>query len=239
MLPYCKTWVALLLCLCCQLLVAKPKVLVFSKTAGFHHQSIGAGVAAIQLLGIENGFEVDTTTNADRFTYANLKKYAAVIFLSTTLDVLNEQQQPEFQKYIRSGKGFVGIHAATDTEYGWPWYGQLVGAWFSQHPKVQQAVVKVVNPANQFTKHLPSSWTRTDEWYNFKWISDQIHVVLTLDESSYEGGTNGINHPMSWYHEFEGGRAFVTALGHTNESYTDPLFLQHLLAGIKYAIGKK
>jgi type 1 glutamine amidotransferase len=239
MLYVSKTALVALLSLCCQLLVAKPKVLIFSKTAGFHHQSIGPGIAAIQLLGKQNGFDVDTTTNSSQFTYNNLKKYAAVIFISTTLDVLNEQQQPEFQRYIRSGKGFVGIHAATDTEFDWPWYGQLVGAWFSQHPRVQQAVLKVVEPANQFTRHLPATWTRTDEWYNFKWISDHIHVVLTLDESSYTGGTNGINHPMSWYHEFEGSRVFVTALGHTDESYSDPLFLQHLLAGIKYAIAKK
>lgn len=218
---------------------AKPKVLIFSKTAGFHHNSIKPGTAAIQLLGKQNGFDTDTTTDASKFTFDNLKQYAAVIFLSTTGDVLNDTQQTEFQKYIRSGKGYVGVHAATDTEFDWPWYGELTGAYFSKHPKVQQAVLKVVEPANGFTQHLPAQWTRTDEWYNFKWISDKIHVVLTLDESSYTGGTNGANHPMSWYHEFDGGKAFTTALGHTDESYTDELFLKHLLAGINYAIGKK
>lgn len=232
-----KLLLAFLLCSNC--LFAKSKVLIFCKTAGFHHQSIGAGINAIRLLGEQNNFEADTTTNATKFTYKNLKRYAAVIFLNTTGDVLNDEQQTEFQKYIRSGKGYVGIHAATDTEYDWPWYGELSGAYFGNHPKIQQAVLKVNGAPNYFTKNLPAQWTKTDEWYNFKWISDKIHVVLTLDESSYTGGKNGSMHPMSWYHEFDGGRAFTTALGHTDESYTDPLFLQHLLAGINYAMGRK
>lgn len=225
--------------LCVGTLWAKPKVLIFSKTAGFHHNSIKPGIAAIQLLGKQNGFDTDTTTDASKFTFDNLKQYAAVVFLSTTGDVLNDAQQTEFQKYIRSGKGYVGIHAATDTEFDWPWYGELAGAYFSQHPKIQEAVLNVVEPANGFTQHLPAKWTKTDEWYNFKWISDKIQVVLTLDESSYSGGTNGAKHPMSWYHEFDGGKAFTTALGHTDESYTDEPFLKHLLAGINYAMGKK
>lgn len=234
-----KLLVLLLFTLCCNHLQAKPKVLVFCKTAGFHHKSIGPGIAAIELLGKQNGFNTDTTTNAAKFTYGNLKQYAAVIFLNTTGDVLNDEQQAEFQKYIRAGKGFVGIHAATDTEFDWPWYGQLAGAYFSDHPKVQQAVLQVTGPTNDFTKHLPAKWTKTDEWYNFKYISDKLNVLLTLDESSYAGGKNGSAHPMSWYQEFDGGRAFTTALGHTDESYTDPLFLQHILAGINYAMGKK
>lgn len=229
---------AALLLLCCNTLWANTKVLIFSKTAGFHHKSIVPGITAIQLLGKQNGFETDTTTDATRFTYANLKQYAAVIFLNTTGDVLNDQQQSAFQKYLRSGKGYIGVHAATDTEYDWPWYGQLSGAYFGDHPKVQQAVLHIAGPANSFTKHLPANWIKTDEWYNFKWISDKIHVVLTVDESSYTGGKNGPGHPISWYQEFEGGRAFTTVLGHTDESYTDPFFLQHLLAGIKYVIGK-
>jgi uncharacterized protein len=217
---------------------AKPKVLIFSKTAGFHHKSIPAGIKAITLLGEQNGFDTDTTTDAAKFTYANLKQYAAVIFLSTTGDVLNDAQQTEFQKYIRSKKGFVGIHAATDTEYDWPWYGELVGAYFSDHPKVQQATLKVAQPVNALNKMLPANWTRTDEWYNFKWLSPKLNVVLTLDETSYTGGKNGPAHPMSWYQNFEGSRIFVTALGHTEESYTETLFLEHLAAGINYALGK-
>jgi type 1 glutamine amidotransferase len=233
-----KSLLLLMVLLCASHLSAKPKILIFCKTAGYHHQSIGAGITAIQLLGKQNEFDVDTTTNAAQFTYARLKRYAAVVFLNTTGDVLDDAQQLEFQRYIRLGKGFVGVHAATDTEYGWPWYGQLSGAYFSDHPKVQQAVLRVVNPANDFTKHLPAQWTKTDEWYNFKSISDKIHVVLTLDETSYTGGKNGQAHPMSWY-QFDGGRAFTTALGHTDESYSNELFLKHLLVGINYAIGRK
>ena len=218
--------------------LAKPKVLIFSKTAGYHHESIAVGISAIIKLGKENNFDVDTTTNSAKFTVNNLKQYAAVIFLSTTGDVLNDEQQKAFQQYIHSGGGFVGVHAATDTEYGWPWYGDLVGAYFKSHPKQQEATLHVVDRNFIATKHLPAEWKRFDEWYNYKYIAKGLHVLITIDEKSYTGGENGDNHPMSWYHEYDGGRAFYTELGHTNESYADPLYLKHLLGGIQYAIGK-
>ncbi|HTD40293.1 MAG TPA: ThuA domain-containing protein [Mucilaginibacter sp.] len=218
--------------------LAKPKVLIFSKTAGFHHNSIAVGIPAIIKLGQENNFDVDTTTNSAKFTVQNLKQYAAVIFLSTTGDVLNDEQQKAFQQYIHSGGGFVGVHAATDTEYDWPWYGDLVGAYFKSHPKQQEAVLHVVDRNFIATKHLPAEWKRFDEWYNYKYIAKGLHVLITIDEKSYTGGENGDNHPMAWYHEYDGGRAFYTELGHTDESYADPLYLQHLLGGIKYAMGK-
>ena len=217
---------------------AKTKVLIFSKTAGFHHNSIAVGVPAIIKLGQENSFDVDTTTNSAKFTTENLKQYAAVIFLSTTGDVLNEEQQKSFEQYIKSGGGFVGVHAATDTEYGWPWYGDLVGAYFKSHPKQQEAVLHVVDRNFIATKHLPAEWKRFDEWYNYKYIAKNLHVLITIDEKSYTGGENGDNHPMAWYHEYDGGRAFYTELGHTDQSFADPLYLQHLLGGIKYAMGK-
>ncbi len=219
-------------------LLAKPKVLVFSKTAGFHHESIAVGIPAIIKLGHENNFDVDTTTNSAKFTSANLKQYAAVIFLSTTGDVLNDAQQKAFEQYIKSGGGYVGVHSATDTEYGWPWYGDLVGAYFKNHPKQQQATLNVVDRNFIATKHLPAQWKRFDEWYNYKYIAKGLHVLIKIDEKSYTGGENGANHPMSWYHDYDGGRAFYTELGHTDESYADPLYLKHLLGGIQYAIGK-
>lgn len=219
---------------------AKPRVLIFSKTAGFHHQSIAVGIPAIIKLGQKNNFDVDTTTNAALFTLQNLKKYKAVIFLSTTGDVLSDEQQAAFEQYIKQGGGFVGVHSATDTEYDWPWYGNLVGAYFKSHPsKQQEADLNVVDRKFIATRHLPAVWRRLDEWYNYKWIANGLHVLITIDEKSYTGGENGSNHPMSWYHDYDGGRAFYTALGHTNESYNEPLFLQHLLGGIKYAIGEK
>ena len=217
---------------------AKPKVLVFCKTAGYHHNSIAAGVKAIMKLGRKNDFDVDSTTDATKFTSDNLKQYAAVIFLSTTGDVLNDAQQAEFEKYIRNGGGFVGVHAATDTEYDWPWYGNLVGAYFKSHPAQQMATRQVIDTNFIATKGLPNEWKRFDEWYNFKWMATDLHILLKIDETSYKGGEMNGNHPMSWYHEYDGGRAFYTELGHTDESYTDPLYLNHLLGGIKYAMGK-
>ncbi len=212
----------------------KPRVLVFTKTAGFHHSSIPNGIAAIEKLGKENNFEVDTTTNAAMFTEDTLKKYAAVIFLNSTGDLLNNYQEADFERYIQAGGGYVGVHAAADAEYDWGWYGRLAGAYFKSHPLIQKAKLNVVEKDNDATEALHASWTRTDEWYNFKKISKDVHVLLNIDESTYEGGENGKDHPMAWYHDFDGGRAFYTELGHTEESYSEPLYLQHLLGGIKY-----
>ena len=216
----------------------KSSILVFSKTVGFYHESIPNGIAALQQLGREAGIAVDTTKDAARFTAEGLKKYDAVVFLSTTQDVLNPEQQAAFEGYIRSGKGFVGIHAAADTEYDWPWYNKLVGAYFLSHPENQNARIQVLDKSHPSTKHLPDTWERYDEWYNYKSINPSINVLATLDEQSYKGGTNGANHPIAWYHEYDGGRAFYTGGGHTKESYAEPLFRQHLLGGIQYAIGK-
>jgi type 1 glutamine amidotransferase len=215
----------------------KPKVLIFTKTAGYHHESIGVGKVAIMKLGAENGFDADTTSDASKFTVDNLKQYAAVIFLSTTQDVLDEAQQKAFIHYIEAGGGFVGIHAATDCEYHWQWYGNLVGAYFDSHPAQQNAVFDVVDSTSLATKHLPTKWKRFDELYNFKWIEPNLHILLTIDETTYTGGKNPAYHPMAWYHDYDGGRAFYTELGHTNESYSDPLYLKHILGGIKYAMG--
>ncbi len=215
-----------------------PQVLVFSKTMGFKHASIPNGIAAIQKLGQENNFKVDTTLSSDVFTDDSLKKYAAVIFLNTTGDVLDATQEAAFERYIQSGGGFVGVHAATDTEYDWNWYGRLVGAYFTSHPATQEAdfIIKDKNfGATEF--FTDSIWHRKDELYNFKNINPDINVLIGIDEDSYEGGINGNNHPMSWYHDYDGGRSFYTELGHTEESYEEENYLKHLLGGIKYAIG--
>jgi cytochrome c len=211
------------------------RVLVFSKTAGYRHESIETGKPALIELGKKNGFEVDTTEDASLINEENLKKYNAVIFLSTTLNVLDVVQQNDLKRFIQAGGGYVGIHAAADTEYEWPWYGKLVGAYFKSHPKTQEAKIKKLKPFA--TEGLPDEWVRTDEWYNYKNISDDIQVVLALDETSYEGGENGDNHPIAWYHDYDGGRSFYTGLGHTKESYSDSLFMGHLYQGIKYAMG--
>lgn len=222
-----------------------PKVLVFSKTEGWYHTSIPAGVAAIQQLGAENGFEVDTTTNADYFAEDSLKNYAAVIFMSTTADVLNHYQQADFERYIQSGGGYVGVHSAADTEYDWPWYGKLVGGYFidhpgikDPHPNVQQGVLTVVDKSHSSTSFLPEQWTRTDEWYSYRYTNPDVNVLLKLDEGSYQGGADTGEHPIAWYHNYDGGRAFYTGLGHTDESFIEANYLKHLLAGIQYAIGE-
>ena len=216
----------------------KPRVLVFSKTAGYRHASIEPGKAALLAMGRGNNFDVDTTEDANYFTEDSLKHYSAVIFLNTTMDVLNNYQEADFERYIQAGGGFVGIHSATDTEYDWGWYGRLVGAYFNGHPEIQQAKIVVVDSSHGSTKHLPKEWVRTDEWYNFKKLNTEAHVILKIDEQSYKGGTNGAEHPMAWYHEFDGGRSFYTELGHTDESWKEDNYLKHVLGGIQYAIGE-
>lgn len=221
-----------------------PKVLVFSKTAGFYHESIPDGIRAIQKLGLENGFQVDTTTNAELFTEENLNQYAAVIWLSTTGDVLNHYQEADFERYIQAGGGYVGIHAATDTEYHWGWYNRLAGAYFwnhpgmgDPHPNVQEGSINVTDRNHPSTRFLPEIWNRRDEWYSFKKMNPDVNVLMDIDEDSYQGGYAMGYHPVAWYHEFDGGRAWYTAGGHTVESFSEELFLEHILEGIKYAIG--
>ncbi|MDB5032281.1 ThuA domain-containing protein [Mucilaginibacter sp.] len=223
------------------------KVLIYCKTAGFHHGSIKAGIAAIQKMGAENGFAVDSTVNESKFTDDNLKQYSAIIFLSTTGDFFKkDESKAALKNYIEHGGGYVGIHAATDAEYNWQWYGDLSGGYFKGHPGgTPLATLDVVDSTSIATKHLPRRWTRKDEWYHYKFIAKDLHVLIKLDETSFkyepkdEKLKMGADHPLAWYHDFDGGRSFYTELGHTDETYSDPLFLQHLLGGIEYAMGRK
>ncbi len=216
-----------------------PRILLFSKTEGYRHDCIPTATAALRKLCFANGIAVDTTEDAEDFNAKNLRRYNAVVFLNTTGDVLNPAQETDFERYIQAGGGYVGIHSATDTEYGWTWYGGLSGGYFSSHPEQQTATLKVENHDHPATKHLGDTWQRRDEWYNFKDLNPNVTVLLSLDESSYKGGTNGAKHPAAWHHEYDGGRAFYTALGHTKESYAEPDFLKHVLGGIRYAIGNQ
>ncbi len=217
----------------------KTRLLVFSKTTGYRHASIPVGKKALMELGASQGYLVDTTEDASVFTIKNLKQYDVILFLSTTGNILDSAQQTAFEKFIRSGNGFVGIHAATDTEYDWPWYVGLVGASFESHPKQQTARLYRINKTHLSTVSLPDNWERFDEWYNFKNINPSTHTLLKIDEGSYTGGKNGDNHALAWYHSYDGGRSFYTALGHTDASFAEPLFLEHCLGGIKYAAGLK
>ena len=212
------------------------KVLVFSKTAGFRHSSIPNGIAAIQQLGAQNGFTVTATEDANQFTTANLAQYQAVVWLSTTGDVLNAAQQTAFQSYVTGGGGYVGVHAAADTEYDWPWYGELVGAWFASHPANQTATIRVEDRGNASTAHLPATWSRLDEWYNYRTNPRAgAKVLATLDESTYSGGSMGGDHPITWCKNVGSGRSWYTGLGHVEEAYTDANFTRMLLGGIQIA----
>lgn len=215
------------------------QVLVFTRTEGFRHGSISDGLQMLELLAEENNFTMTHTESSSVFNTTVLPSYDLVIFLSTTGDVLDPEQEQAFEAYMEEGGNFLGIHAAADTEYDWPWYGDLVGAYFESHPQVQSASINVEANNHPSTSHLPDPWVRTDEWYNFKEVDEGIIVLLSLDENSYEGGTMGSFHPVAWYREFGGGRSFYTALGHTGSTYKDPAFVAHILGGIEYCLGRK
>ncbi|MEU8658546.1 ThuA domain-containing protein, partial [Actinoplanes philippinensis] len=200
-------------------------VLVFSKTAGFRHDAIPAGIQLIRDLGAANSFTVTTTEDSSQFTATNLSRFEAVVFLNTTGDVLDNTQQSAFESYIRAGGGYVGVHSASDTEYDWPFYGELVGAYFSSHPAIQQATVRVENRAHAATAGLAPTVTRTDEWYNFRTNPrSSARILSVLDESTYSGGTMGADHPHTWCKTLQGGRSFYTGGGHTQASYTEAGF---------------
>ena len=221
-------------------------VLLFSKTAGWHHDSINAGVTAIQELGKLHDFNVFWTEDANRvFNDKELAKYKVVIFLLTTGDVLNDEQQAAFEKFIRAGGGFVGIHSAADTEYGWPWYTKMVGHMFHIHPPVQTAVLQVLDYNFPGMDRFAKRSLVTEEWYEFQApLSDKLKYLLSVDEKTYKPAANwgtkqgkgmGDFHPVAWYQEYDGGRAFYTALGHLPATYSDAAFMHHVYGGIYWA----
>lgn len=215
-----------------------PRVLLFTRTAegAYRHDSIPAGIRAIEELAKEGGFRVTASEDAGEFNNRRLSRYAAVIFLSTNQDVLDPEQEQAFKRYIQNGGGFVGVHAAAGTEREWPWFRRLLGGLFDNHPAPQEADLVAVDPEHPAVSFLPSPWRRFDEWYNFKLLSPRIEVLLELDGSSFEGGKHGEHHPIAWCQEYDGGRSFYTALGHTSESYSEPLFRRHLLEGIRWVL---
>lgn len=223
---------------------APYQVLVFSKTTLYRHASITNGIAAIRALGAENGFTVDATEEASAFEEANLSRYQAVVFLSTSGDILDDKQQAVFREYLTRGGGLAGVHAAVAgkvaTEGAWPWYVETFCTEFDNHKAIEPATIQVEDHANASTAHLPSRWTRTDEWYNFT-VSPRgkVRVLASLDEASFRGGTMGADHPVAWCRRVGRGRLWYTALGHTEASYSEPLFLRHLLGGIQIAAGVK
>lgn len=212
------------------------RVLVFTKTAGFRHSSIPNGVQMVNELGAEHCFAAEHTEDAAIFNADDLARFRVVIFLCTTGDILNNEQQAAFEAYIGQGGGWVGVHSAADTEYSWPFYGQLLGAYFSSHPAPQTAQIDIEDADHPSTETLPDPWTRHDEWYNFQTNPRLLaRVLATLNESTYSGGTMGDDHPIIWCREFAGGRSWYTAGGHTEGSYLEPHFRRHVLGGIFWA----
>jgi type 1 glutamine amidotransferase len=218
------------------------RILVFSKTVGFRHTSIESGLRALDQLATEQGFRIDATEESSVFNPQNLAMYGAVVFLSTTGDVLDDEQQRAFTQFIQAGGGFVGIHSASDTEYEWPWYGQLVGAYFESHPSnpnVREGTLLVVERNHPATANLPDPWVRADEWYEFRDFQDDVTVLLDIDEQSYKQADENpapAPRPIAWFQVFDGGRAFYTALGHTSESYRDTQFLDHVWGGLRWVL---
>jgi type 1 glutamine amidotransferase len=211
------------------------RVLVFTRTTGFRHASIPTGIATVRALGAEDGFAVTATEDPGAFRPAELAGYRAVVFLSTTGDVLDPAGRSALEAYVRGGGGFVGVHSASDTEYGWPFYAELVGARFAGHPAVQPVTVRFRPGA--LTAGLPATGRDTDEPYNFRGRPRGVQVLATLDESTYSGGTMGADHPIAWTAEVGRGRSFYTGLGHPDAIYADPVFRTLLAAGIRYAAG--
>jgi type 1 glutamine amidotransferase len=219
---------------------ARFRILAFSRTTGYRHDSIPAAVEALSELGATTGYDMEATEDPGAFTTDNLARFQVVVFLLTTGDVLDDGQQAVFESWVNAGGGWVGVHSAADTEYDWPYYGALVGAYFKAHPAIQQASVTIEVADTPPTTGLPSPWVRTDEWYDFQTNPrPNVTVLATVDESTYTGGMMGADHPIAWTHATPGGgRAFYTAMGHTIQSYADPLFRGHLAGAIHWVAGR-
>lgn len=213
----------------------RPVVWVYTNANGYVHASIPDGVAALRELGDAHGFAVRATDDSLAFTPDGLAAAAAVVFLSTTGDVLGPAGEAALQAYVEGGGGWVGVHAAADTEYDWPWYGRLVGAYFASHPAIQEAALDRVSVLHPATRGVPARWVRTDEWYSFRALPVGVDVLLRIDESTYEGGGMGLDHPVAWAHAVGQGRAVYTALGHTSGSYAEPAFRAHLAGAVCWA----
>ena len=220
-------------------MAAMTRLLVYSRTAGYRHDSIPAGIDTLRSLGEQAGYAVDATEDPAVFTPDSLSRYSVVAFLSTSGDVLDDTGRDALRGYMAAGGAWLGIHGASTTEYNWPYFGGLAGAWFCKHPAEQTATITVEDPSHPATSHLPATWTWHDEWYNFRANPrPQVHVLLTVDEATYDGGTMGADHPVAWCHEYGGGRCFYTALGHAAQTFTEPAFLRHLAGAVEWLTGR-
>lgn len=218
-------------------MAAQRNVLIFHETEDYRHASIENGIQAIQQMGEENNFKTLVSQDSNFLIENDLNSLDLIIFLNTEGDILDMEEQMAFQNYMDNGGNFFGIHAAADTEHDWSWYGDLVGAYFNGHPEIQEAELNIKMPQHMTVEHLPEPWKRVDEWYNYKEIARGLNILMTLDESTYEGGENGDFHPIAWFQNYRGGgKSVYTGLGHTSESYSEPNFLKHLSRCIEFAM---
>lgn len=218
---------------------AQERVLVFHETEGYRHASIETGIQTIQEIANQDNFQVEVSQDSRFFEENDLSQFDLIIFLNTTGDILNREEERAFEAYMDTGGNFFGIHAAADTEFDWNWYGDLVGAYFDGHPKIQKARIEVLQRDHYTLEHLDEEWFRKDEWYNYKEIRSGLNVLMKLDESSYKGGTNGGDHPIAWYQNYIGGGISIyTGGGHTVDSYSEPDFVEHIRRCISYALGR-
>ncbi|GAA4629010.1 hypothetical protein GCM10023196_047840 [Actinoallomurus vinaceus] len=217
--------------------MAGRSILVYTRTTAYRHDSISAGVAAFRELGARHRFSVHATEDPAAFTTEQPSAWDAVVFLSTSGDVLEPAGRQALRRYVAEGGGFLGVHSAACTEYDWPEYGALLGARFNGHPEMQPGLVKVLDRIHPATAHLPERWHRTDEWYDFRDGPAQVRVLATVDEHSYRGGRMGPHHPLVWCREYGAGRTFYTALGHAAEAFAEPDFREHLLGALRWTAG--
>jgi type 1 glutamine amidotransferase len=252
--------IILLFCFACLIVIAGPSAsaqdkkqfsaLLITKTAGWHHESINEGVVAMKELATQNFFDLQWHQAGMPITDKSLQNFQVIIFLNTTGDIFKDEEQKAIERFIQSGKGFVGIHAASDTEYSWPWYTKMVGRMFHIHPVIQTAKLRMTSNKFPGLEGFTDGQWWTDEWYEFDAEKTTgLNYILAVDESSYNPKTDwgakkgqgmGNFHPIAWYHDYDGGRAFYTALGHMPTVYSNEAFLNHVYAGILWAAtGKK
>ena len=217
-----------------------PRFLVFTKTTVFRHDSIPTAKRCMLDIAKKQGWSVTFTEDASWFSPHNLASFDGVVFALTTGDVLNDAQQNAMQAFIENGGGYLGIHAAADTEYDWPFYGKLVGAWFRSHPAIAEATVHVEDRKHPATNFLPETWKRRDEWYDYKSNPrGKVRVLATIDEKTYTGGLMGADHPIMWCQEIGKGRSFYTGFGHTSETYADELVVKMLTEALRWSVRAK
>lgn len=230
---------------------AQKQILIYTHNGkgpdgkGYVHQNIAASVEALKKICADNGYKAEATDDPSVFTSEKLSKFSCIIFSNTNNEAFySETQKQAFVDYIHRGGGFVGIHSASGSERQWPWFWAMIGGKFVRHPKLQPFTIKVIDKDHPATKFLGDTWAWEDECYFTNQLNPDIHILLAVDLSTvddekkveYPGVTFGNYFPLSWCHEFEGGRQFYTALGHKEEYYKDAKFLAHLLGGIKWAL---